>query len=586
MRRNLVWLGAGLAAVACGSSTVGGSGAASTTSTSDSGSSTSDSATASLANTTSTSTAGSGGSGGATAGSGGAGGTESGWRSTLYPKDWTLGFATPQGRHVQDYSYAGYHHGEAALGTPAVATVFDVTTYGADPKGGSDATAAAQQAIDAAKSNGGGVVYFPTGTYRLDGQLSIKASKIVLRGEGANASLLAFTKSAGMGFLSHITIGGTLSDSSEQLLTAEGAENDTTVAVADASAYKLGDDIVIGFTITPAFIAEHQMNGTWDHSGNAFAGKWQPFFRREVTQVDTTKTPHTISFAVPLRYPTKLRDNATIRRQTGYLSEVGVEKLGLANAVSWDAAWNQNQVHVLELHGVRDSWVRDVGSFSPPNAPTSGSGKGAHLQSSGLLLLDVKSVTIADSGLHKAENRGGGGNGYLFEVRQSNEVLFRDLAATEGRHNFIQNWGFGVTGCVWQRVHSSGGIAWLNKDFPGLTGVSEFHHSLGLGNLVDASTFDDGWAIVNRGNESTYSGHTGTENVMWNTSGTGTLRSRQFGDGYVVGTTSINVQTTLDGLVFDGANTAPEDFTEGLGAGETLVPQSLYDDQLAKRLAP
>ncbi|MBM4377648.1 MAG: DUF4955 domain-containing protein, partial [Deltaproteobacteria bacterium] len=177
-----------------------------------------------------------------------------------------------------------------------------------------------------------------------------------------------------------------------------------------------------------------------------------------------------------------------------------------------------------------------------------------------------------------------GGNGYLYEVRQSNEILFRDLVATEGRHNFIQNWGFGVTGCVWLRVTSQGGVAWVSKNFAGLTGASEFHHSLALGNLIDSSRFDDGWAIVNRGSESTYSGHTGTENVVWNVSGTGNLRSRQFGHGYVIGSSGINVQTTLQGIVLDGAGTAPEDYTEGLGKGAELVPQSLYEDQLQRRL--
>lgn len=580
--RHAVFLLSSFCAIACGSSTIEGLSASSTLT----------SAVASTDAVTSTVSGmggggmGSGGMAAVVSGTGGDGGADTGWRSTLYPKDWKLGFATPEDRGLQDYSYAGYHHGEAPAGVPAVATVFDVTTYGADTTGASDATLASQEAINAAKKNGGGVVYFPVGTYRLDGALTVNASKIVLRGAGANASQLAFTKSVGMAFLSHITIGGKVIDKDEQPLVAEGATNDTSVSVADASAYTIGDDIVIGFTITPEFITEHQMNGTWDHSTNAFAGKWQPFFRREVTAVDTTKTPHTVSFAVPLRYPTKLRDKANVRRQLGYVSEVGVESLGLANAVGWDAAWNESQVHVLELHGVKDAWVRSIDSFVPPSAPKSGSGMGAHLQSGGLLILDAKRVTVADSALHKAENRGGGGNGYLFELRQSNEVLFRDVAATEGRHNFIQNWGFGVTGCVWQRVHSIGGVAWVNKNFPGLTGASEFHHSLALGNLIDQSTFDDGWAIVNRGSESSYAGHTGTENVMWNTHGLGTLRSRQFGDGYVIGTTTINVQTTLQGFVLDGGNTAPEDFTEGLGMGEQLVPQSLYDAQLQARLKP
>ena len=58
----------------------------------------------------------------------------------------------------------------------------------------------------------------------------------------------------------------------------------------------------------------------------------------------------------------------------------------------------------------------------------------------------------------------------------------------------------------------------------------------------------------------------------------------QFGDGYIIGTTDVIVETTVYDIL-DSAGTAPEDYTEGLDAGETLNPQSLYDDQLARRLA-
>ena len=44
------------------------------------------------------------------------------------------------------------------------------------------------------------------------------------------------------------------------------------------------------------------------------------------------------------------------------------------------------------------------------------------------------------------------------------------------------------------------------------------------------------------------------------------------------------VDTTVYDIL-DSAGTAPEDYTEGLDEGETLNPQSLYEDQLARRLA-
>lgn len=140
-----------------------------------------------------------------------------------------------------------------------------------------------------------------------------------------------------------------------------------------------------------------------------------------------------------------------------------------------------------------------------------------------------KRVSVVERTLSDTQNIGSGGNGYLFEVRQNNKMLFRDCVAKNSRHNFIQNWGFGTTGCVWLRVESEGGTSGLSETFPtGLTGYSEFHYSLAIANLIDSSVFHDGFSIVNRGPYSTGAGHTGTENVFWNTGGTGTLRSQQF----------------------------------------------------------
>jgi hypothetical protein len=209
---------------------------------------------------------------------------------------------------------------------------------------------------------------------------------------------------------------------------------------------------------------------------------------------------------------------------------------------------------------------------------------------------NAKRVTLADTEMGRAQNRGGGGNGYLFELRQSSEVLFRDLYGHDGRHNFIQNWGFGVTGCVWLRVHSAGGRV---ESGPGstvlVTGNSEFHHSLATANLIDSSVLDDGWSAINRKHESTGAGHTAAENVIWNATGDGAVRSYQYGWGYVIGTApEIEVFTTVGEpppggeelweLLSPATGTEPMDWVEGAGEAATLVPSSLYEDQLARRL--
>ncbi len=514
------------------------------------------------------------------------------WRSALYPEDWTPAHTVDggpsAGGFLHDFSYAGYHYGERPLGALGPTESVDVVArFGADATGASDSTLAAQAAIDSIATSGG-VVYFPAGLYRFDGVLSITHDKTVLRGAGADASRLYFTRSKGMGSLGHITFAGALQSDLELPLVTDGKSRVREIAVADAGSLAVGDDVSVGFVITPELIAEHGMTGTW--TNDAFHDTWQTFFRRTVVAIDRTATPVRITLDVPLRYPAKVRDKASLRRERGYLREVGMEALGLSNAVPLADAWAQSQVTAVRFDFVSDAWVKGVRSFASPLSPTTGAAKGAHLQSGGLTIIGSKRMTVADSRLELAENKGGGGNGYLFEMRQSSELLFRDLVARRGRHNFIQNWGFGNTGCVWLRVHSADSLqeSTLATAGLGVTCYSDFHHSLATANLIDSSTFDDGMKIVNRGSESTYAGHTGTENVLWNSAGKGYLHSMQFGRGYVVGTRDLEVVVTPTSLACLGVptchdGTAPDDTVEGVGLGATLVPQSLYEDQLARR---
>jgi hypothetical protein len=504
------------------------------------------------------------------------------WRSALYPDDWTPGFVDDEGRGVHDFSYAGYHLGEAELGAHGPTEVVNVVDdFGADPMALTDATAAIQGAIDEASSReDGAVVVFPEGLYRVDGVLSVTSSRVVLRGEGATRSRLYFTKVSDMDGRGHLQFGGAPVEGDEVPLAADGISGDSVVLVEDAGDLRAGDDVAVGWVITDDFVADHGMTGTWV----AFNGTWQTFFRRTVAAVDRSSSPARVILDVPLRYRARLRDGASIRRESGYLSEVGVESLGLANAGSIADAWSMNGVGVLRFDFVKDAWVSGVASFPSPNAPTFGPGEGAHLLSKGVTLVRSKRVTVADSSMEYAENRGSNGNGYLFEVRQSSEVLLRDLVATRGRHNFIQNWGFGTSGMVWLRVRSADSLQEVSAEFAGfgLPCHSDFHHSLAMANLIDGATFDDGFRVVNRHDYSSGAGLTGTESVLWNARGRGTIASMQYRNGYIIGSSGVNVVTSSVFPEYEA--TAPEDYVEGLGEGATLEPSSLYEDQLRRRM--
>jgi len=496
------------------------------------------------------------------------------WRSALYPEDWAPGFSV-ESSFLHDFSYAGYHNSESPLPDTLPSTRFDVADYGADATGGSDSTAAIQAAIDDAADAGGGLVALGAGTYRVDGTLLVSASGTVISGAGPE-TVLVFTRAGNISDVYHLSFRGTLTEGDDNPLTAEAGAWDTTLAIEDASALSVGDDVHVGWVITDEFVEEHGMTGTWQ----AFNGTWRPFFRRTVTGIDAEAG--TVTVDVPLRYPAQLRDQPSLRRAEGYLSECGLQDLSVSTTATWEDAWSSDRSHAIGMVGVKDCWIQRVQS-----APSAVVDAPYHLQSSGIIVRDAKRVTVAESTMELAQNRGGGGNGYLFEVMRSSEVLIRDSTGRAGRHNFIQNWDFGTSGCVFLRTTSTeGGLIYdEGSTEPYWVGASEFHHSLAMANLIDDSLTDDGWGAVNRRSYSSGAGHSATQNVFWNVQGAGTLTSFQYGLGYVVGTGPELVVEVAVSDLNDSAGTAPEDHTEGLGEAATLQPGSLFDDQLARRLA-
>lgn len=504
------------------------------------------------------------------------------WRSALYPEGWAPGFAV-EGWALQDFSYAGYAAGERPppelRAPPWSERWVEASAYGVDPTGVADSAPGLTAAIAAASAAGGGVVHLGAGDFRLEAPIELRHPELFLLGEGPEQTRLFWVGVPDMGYRSHLSLRGEARLGAEVPLTADGAPFEIRLQVADPSAFAPGDRVQVGQLISDAWVLEHGMDGYWGFS----RGQWRPFYRRTVTAVDLEAG--TISIDVPLRYPLRLRDGASVRVVEGALREVGVVGLSLSDATDWSAAWANDQTHVLGLYNVEDAIVSEVHSYaSPVGAGPDGAPGGHHLQSSGVLVEASRRVTVERSAMGFAQHRGPGGNGYLFELRQSNEVLIADNHGEAGRHNFIQNWDFGTSGCVFLRNRSVGAESFTSPtDSRGLPASSETHHALATANLFDSNEIHDGWKSVNRLAESSGAGHTATESVYWNNVGDGALTSFQYGRGYVIGTTGLRVQTEVL-EIYESLGTAPEDWTEGLEAGAQLDPPSLFEDQRARRL--
>ncbi|PTX94032.1 hypothetical protein DB345_20960 [Spartobacteria bacterium LR76] len=511
------------------------------------------------------------------------------WRSTLYPADWTPGFSDAAGHFLHDFSYAGYHRGEKPI--PRLAgPVIDVTQapYQADPTGVKDSTSDIQAALDAAADSDGGVVFLPAGAYRIQPQgtvnhaLRIRGDRTVLRGEGADKTFL-FNDTPMMRGKVVIELapekamdwrdegGGILASALARDVPNQARE----IFLQSVDGFAAGDLVVLRSDLTQRFIDEVEMTGKWKPAGAGSPNRTLMFCRR-IESIDPAKSSVTLD--VPVRYPVRVADLGRLVKIPGQLiSECGLEDFSIGmkqhpGAGTEEEDFNKPGTVGYDVHGAgaisvqnaENCWIKGVRSYAPAgNAPD------IHLLSSGIGLRRSRFVTVEDCSMGFSQYKGGGGNGYLF-THNGQENLIINCRAEAGRHNY----DFGTMAC-------SGNVISRSYAKDGSHG-SDFHMFLSVSNLLDQMTCDGDFLEARYyrpwgGNP--VHGVTTTQSVFWNSKGLkyskerkALVWSQQVGNGYVIGTSGPCDKVDSD------------DFVEGVGKGDSLVPASLYQDQLQRRL--
>ncbi|RRJ96933.1 hypothetical protein Ga0100231_024580 [Opitutaceae bacterium TAV4] len=536
------------------------------------------------------------------------------WRSELYPENGNKPEAAnlDTDKVLQDFSYAGYHSGEAAI--PDVkGPVFDVTAapYSADPTGAIDATTAIQSAINAAGKAGGGVVFLPAGTFRLsvpsekNEALLIDKPKVVLRGAGSEHTFLLNTTYSLMRYKTIIRVrnpgdGDLWQAGSFQTPLSRDLLNSTTkIPVSDARRFKPSDTVIVRNDITEEWIREHKETAWEGHAGaRTLRGL---VYRRTVKKVDISAGILTVS--APIRYSLKLRDKArVVLLASAPLSEVGLEDFSVGNIQHPGTRWQEGDSPVKGMPGyeitdawfitverAEDCWVRRVSSFQPE-----GNTSTAHLLSCGIRIRESTRVTVENCSLRRPQYGGGGGNGYLYQLFDAAECLIQRSEARYARHGF-QITGMGASGNV---IHDC-----LDAETGRATGATGYYKTGGAGsdhhahfsqaNLIDVCTAEDSRFEVRYRPYGSVPQHrlAGVHSVFWNTRGmTGekgqkwaaVVLSEQARYGYIIGTRG---ECTRVILKHDfPAGTDPIDYLEGEGKGDTLEPFSLFQDQRLRRL--
>ncbi len=526
------------------------------------------------------------------------------WRSTLYPENWqrpseTTSFYTA--KLIQDFSYAGYKSGTQAIPTVS-GPVYDVTspTYGADKAGNSDSTVAIQNAINAAQTAGGGVVYLPAGTYQISPQgtnaycLRISKSNVVLRGAGS-ASTFLFNTQTVMRSKSVVEVSpASTTTGSAVLLTADLTGPTRRIPVATPSTFAVGDVVMIKWDLTDAWVVEHNQQ-TWWNTTKGYPASAE--YLREVVAVNQAQG--WIEVDVPTRYTMKTRDNARVSKVTGFLTGVGVEALSIGNVQHSGTTWGESDYGVvgtaaydahgswlLEMRNLRDCWASDVKSYMPSGNTTT-----AHMLSNGVSLNDSMRVTVRDCWMGRPQYGGGGGNGYMYRLQNSNDCLVQSCTSDLARHGFVISHA-GTSGNVFLQCddRETGRALGASSTPYATTGSgSDNHMHFSHSNLWDrCNAYNSFYTAHHRTTSGTVPhGLTSAHAVYWNTTGGGTrytsiVKSEQGRYGYVIGTSGSKSGVTIT----TNGNTSPADHLEGVGSGATLEPASLYQDQLERRLRP
>ena len=525
-------------------------------------------------------------------------GPDAPWRSVLYPENWqpptTASFY--HDKFIQDFSYAGYRRGETAI--PRIAgPIFNVTTYGADPTGSADSTAAIRAALDAAITAGGGVVSLPPGTFNISKTggnelLRISANGVVLRGSGPDKTFLLSTTVAMRGLATIRILGLNPAEGPSVAITADITTPTKRIYLANASSFAPGNLIEVLRNFTEAWILEHGQDAYWNTKTDI---PDSANYRRIVTAVNTTE--NWIEIDIPMRYTCLTRDKSAVRKLSGRITDCGIEDLSIGNLQHPGSQWGETDNEVpgtaayevsysslIDIQRAMNCWVSNVRSFQ-----AAGNSSTSHIPSNGIRLGSSKNITVRNCYFQRPQYGGGDGNGYMYRLQSSDDCLVVDSIAEFSRHGFVVSHS-GTTGNVFLRCEDrttgraigSGGSGYITGG-DGSDNHMQFSHS----NLWDqCRAMDSFYEAIFR----VTSGHglSATHSVYWNTSGAGSayphklVATEQGRYGYVIGTSgTINQVISKDPAKH---NTAPADHIEGEGLGRTLFPPSLYEDQLARRL--
>ena len=451
---------------------------------------------------------------------------------------------------IPDFSYAGYMGGGVSLPTdiPIKATV--------TPAEGDDARRI-QEAIDLVEGlepdqdGFRGVVLIKAGHYSLEKLILIRASGVILRGEGQglNGTVLHSNLRVEHTIVSIVGFGGISRDfDSEQVITTSYVPvGSTSFEIEDASDYTIGEKIVVTRTPNQHWIDELGMDLETLCQGKTPCVGWEPAsYAIEHERTITAIAGNVITIDIPIvDVMEEEYGGGTIKkiRSSRRISQCGVENMRIQSF--YDR--NTDEAHAwtaVRLKDAENCWVKQV--------------TGQYLAYSTVNIDDANFTTVQDCAYIDPKSQITGGRRYSFAIQEGIGNLFQRCYAINGRHDFVT--GSRVTG---PNVFLDGLAESTHSDIGP-------HHRWATGTLFD-NIRGGSTRVWNRGNSGTGHGWSGAQTMFWNIA--------SYGGEFRVDSPLGSMNWGIGCL---GTNQTGEGYWESWGA--TIHPRSLYVQQLRDRL--
>ena len=479
-------------------------------------------------------------------------------------QDGRLGYAPDfKGNRPLDFSNAGYGGGGVALP--------NVQARVAVEPGEGDDSARIQAAIDqvsAMPQNADGIrgaVLLRRGRFEVGTTLVIRASGVVLRGEGRgeDGTILFATGTAKRNVLE---VGG---PAGRLLLPARTPVADLyapsgarRLRVDDASGFKAGDSVLVRRVGNDRWIHAIAMDQIVE--ADADVVQFAPFnldFDRVITAIDG----NTIILDAPIANAIESRwgGGELIRYDDpDRIEQVGVEQLRVVvefnpavTAVNNGVTYFADEDHAATfaaLDSVKNAWVREVTS--------------QHLEHSlSNVLRNAKWVTVQDCAAIDMVSLITGSRRYNFKLAGQLTLVQRNHAET-ARHAFV----------VDSRV--PGPNVFLDSDSINEFTTSEPHHRWSVGGLYD--NIESDIAMQDRAWLGSGHGWAGANYVAWNTRGDLVAQQPPTAQNYAIG----HVGRKVAGFVPNSQDPRPRQDGWWESLNQHVEPRSLYLQQLTDRL--